>query len=307
MNNILVINTEFHVYAEASQLLNNNVRRVNFIICDDKPNVNGDGIRGENLQMLATSALYMPIKMAQGDVSFGHADATPLGVITEVRIKETEAGMQLGGEGVLWINERPADVAFLTALAVKGAYLSWEIAYSDVEYDADGIRWFINPSLLAVTVVKDPAYQERTPIVVASTEVPATGAPAENVPIEETNTPQEAPSLENSANPELLEELEKLREFKAAVEAQERLAAQVKAIKDTLQDAVTEEQARILAGLTAEQLDVIKVLVASKRVVGASNVTIPEFPVVTPDNPKVILMDYLAKLGGSNNANKQVP
>ncbi|MDV7401236.1 hypothetical protein RZS08_58005, partial [Arthrospira platensis SPKY1] len=64
MNKTITLNSKFQIRSEASFLDNPNVRRVSFIITDDKPNANYEGIRAAQFMQLAASAMYMPIKMA---------------------------------------------------------------------------------------------------------------------------------------------------------------------------------------------------------------------------------------------------
>lgn len=296
MNKTVVLNSTFQVRSEAGFLDNPNIRRVSFIITDDKPNANNVGIKAAQFISLAASALYMPIKMAEGEIARGHLGATPLGVIIGTEIKELPDLAQIYGEGVLWVAERPADVAYFSSVTnLRGAYLSWEIAYTEEEVDENGVTWLLDPVLLAVTVVSDPAYGKRTPVISASiNEVEM----EENVnALTDTTQVEKDKSLDEG----LLSELEELRAYKARIEEEKELQRRIAEIRDAIPE-ISEDDAKILSGISQPQLQVIKTLLSSKRVTSSkeSVEVIPELPERDSDDPKKILIAYLSGLGGRN-------
>lgn len=321
MNKTITLNSKFQIRSEASFLDNPNVRRVSFIITDDKPNANYEGIRAAQFMQLAASAMYMPIKMAEGGIAHGHYGAIPLGVITGAEIREQSDLTQIYGEGVLWQAERPADVAYFASVTnSRGAYLSWEIAYSQEEVDEMGVTWLLDPVLLAVTIVADPAYGNRTPVTSASVNevvmdenlVETIIEESVTVDAEEESTTGETQTEEvvteeiiepETADPvdEILSELEALRAYKAKVEAEKEFERQLQEVRNSLPE-ISEEDARILTGINVQQLQVIKTLLSSKRATSSkeSREVIPELPVRSLEDPKQILVAYLSSLGGRN-------
>lgn len=321
MYKTITLNSKFQIKSEAGYLDNPNVKRVSFIITDDKPNANYEGIRADQFLQLAASAMYMPIKMAVGEISPGHAGTMPLGVIIGTEIQEGTEATRIYGEGALWQRERPADVNYFSNIAnSQGAYLSWEIAYTDAEIDESGVSWLLDPTLLAVTIVGNPAYGNRTPIVTASIEgedmqkdtvvVPEEKAQEElqedtvqeETVIEETVVEKVLTEEEISLYDEQLRELDELREFKRKFDEAEALKQRIAEIKEALPE-ISEDNARILAGVTPEQLNVIRTLLSSKRSVSSKErqeTVIPEFSLRNDDDPVRTLVAYLSSFGGHN-------
>lgn len=271
-------------------------------VCDDQPNSNRVGIRAEDLYHLAASSVFMPIKMAPGHIHTNHDYAAPLGVITEGRVDSNK----FFASGVLWEAERPEDVNILLeqAKSLDGAYVSWELHYSDCEYDIDNnVTWIKSPTLTAIAVVGDPAYRDRAQVLsVASDE--STSEPetepeaAESEVVPETQEPEQepvssivnqepAPEETQEQEPEHevtmsqadFEELQALRAYKAQQERLYRIA-QVRGMFEGL----TDEHAQVLADLNDSQLDVVKSLVASRKVSKESAATKePQAQIVVPE------------------------
>jgi hypothetical protein len=139
------------------------ISKVSFVFVDGEPNQNLQGIKAEDFETLIESGSMMPIKMVEGRVE-GHASSKPLGVIEYL---QEESGRVLG-HGLLWDEERPSDIALVKewyADAEKQVDISFEVKYSEGEVDTNGIEWLRNPIVRAATIVADPAYQGRTPIL----------------------------------------------------------------------------------------------------------------------------------------------
>ena len=134
-----------------------------FILTDDKPNANKQRIPKEEFPNLINSGIFMPIKMATGQIKEGHEESVPLGVITHLK----DLGNQVGGLAALWKKERPDDVDLVKKMIDEGKkpQLSWEIAYSSTKENDNGVSDLLGTSLRASTVVGMPAYEGRTPII----------------------------------------------------------------------------------------------------------------------------------------------
>lgn len=151
--------------------------RVKFILADDKPNVNGQGIEYEDFPDLAKTAINMPIKMrfvkkgAKAGAQ-GHAGSINLGHITNVNENVTADGThQLLADGVLYTDEYPAEIDFLKTSFASGTApgLSWEIGY-EKSVIKNGINWLKGILTRAATFVRDPAYGKRTALLALASQ-----------------------------------------------------------------------------------------------------------------------------------------
>lgn len=134
------------------------------LFADNKPNANGQGIKSDEFSNLIRSMSYMPIKANyQADAGLeGHDDAFQIGVI--------KAGQQQADKifaiGALYNDEHPEVIQFFKDEFTNGGRVdfSWEIRYKDSEYDND-IEWLTGVTTKAITAVKNPAYEGRTPLL----------------------------------------------------------------------------------------------------------------------------------------------
>ena len=283
-----ILNSTIKISPRSSASLDNPyVNTVNFILTDDKPNANGVGVRREDFFSFAQSAIFMPIKMSEGEIG-DHYKAKPIGAITQAEIDED----RVFGSGVLWPEERPADVALVKDKTSKGeAQISWEVSYDEDIIDDAGIIWLGNPKLLAATLVKYPAYDGRTPITsFASTseeimieDVEVT-EPIEEVieevtePVEEESISEEEVIEETSTEEEdesllkLQQELDELRKFKTFTERS-------KVVIELLGE-LPKKDLEELVELTDSQLKVVKRLVSSRKQEAS---VIPHIPNIAED------------------------
>lgn len=276
---------------------NPNINTVSFILTDAEPNANGVGIRREDFIPFAQSAIFMPIKMTEGNIE-DHFDSKPVGTITQTEIDEDK----VYGSGVLWPEERPADVALIKDKTEKGeAQISWEISYEDDIIDDGGIVWLQGPKLLAATLVKFPAYQGRTPItsfasdsesneeedmteevneelnteeVIEETDVVTKETEViEDVKetVENTEKVKEDTEEEVKEDTEVTEEKEEEDEELAAMRAEieelrnfKMFTERSKIVTDLLGE-LEESDVKELVSLTDSQLKVVKRLVSSKK------------------------------------------
>lgn len=133
-----------------------------FVFADNKPNGNMQGIPTESFPSILSTGQYMPIKMDEGKIG-GHTSSKPLGVIREL----SQAQDTISGVAAIWHKERPSDVALLRESYANGEPLdiSFELIYSEFEVDDNGVEWLLDPTVRAATIVSNPAYEGRTPVL----------------------------------------------------------------------------------------------------------------------------------------------
>ena len=153
--------------AFSSILLSPAVSWAKFVLTDDKANSNGQRIPVSEFKNLISTGIYMPIKMTHGEIR-DHDDAEPLGVIAHLKQEDNKI-MALAA---LWNRERPADVQYIKDLVASGesVNISWEILYQDYNIDDGGVVDLVGTALRAATIVSNPAYMGRTPLVAVAAE-----------------------------------------------------------------------------------------------------------------------------------------
>lgn len=153
--------------AEASLTLNPYIRWAKFIMTDDQPNGNNERTPLSEFDNIIQSGINMPIKMAEGKIEDGHENASPIGVITNLKKEFVDGINRIIGLAAFWLRERPSDVTFLKDKLDNGqdVNLSWELGAQDKVLAPDGVFDWTGIATQAVTVVNRPAYQGRTRIV----------------------------------------------------------------------------------------------------------------------------------------------
>jgi hypothetical protein len=153
--------------AFASVSLNPLYQWAKLVVCDSDPNGNNEQIEEAEFGNLIKTGINAPVKMAERNISNGHAEAFghPIGVISQLK----QEGNKLLALAALWKKERPDDIALLKDMYTKGnpPNVSWEISYAGSE-TLDGIKKFKGCVLNGLAVVNLPAYQGRTPFVAMS-------------------------------------------------------------------------------------------------------------------------------------------
>ena len=146
--------------AFASVSLNPNLTWIKFVLTDDKPNVNGHRIPKEEFANIIKTGVYMPLKMAEGEISENHEGTIPLGVMTHLINK----GDRIEALAALWFKERTEDVEFLRERFADGKEIdiSWEISFVGSEEQEEGHLDLRNVSMNAATIVGMPSYAGRT-------------------------------------------------------------------------------------------------------------------------------------------------
>jgi hypothetical protein len=138
---------------------------VQLVFTDDRPNLNKVGVAQTEFPNLISSMAYMPIK-AEFDKATcelgSHAGAVQIGVIREGR----QIDNSIVAVGALYNDEFPDVVDFFKQETSNGGKInfSWEIRYKNSDV-VDGVEWLKDTVTKAITAVKQPAYNGRTPLL----------------------------------------------------------------------------------------------------------------------------------------------
>jgi len=273
--------------AKASISRNPMVSWAKFILTDDKPNANKQRIPKEEFPNLVKSGIFMPIKMALGQIKEGHEESIPLGVITHLK----DLGNQVSGIAALWKKERSDDVDLIKKMfeAGKKPQLSWEIAYSSTKVNDDGIEDLIGTSLRASTIVGMPAYEGRTPMLA----IAAKDKNEEESTLEELEILKaKVTELEQTLAQKIKEledkdtELASLKEYKDTAEKEKADASRILSIKEKFNSAGIEKpeeyfstNREMLLKLDEASLDfMVQELVAFSNTSNASTEDKPKIP-----------------------------
>jgi hypothetical protein len=204
---------------EFASVQNPTLNYLEFVFTDDKANANKKGIPQSAFSHLIDTGILMPVKMADGEISRGHDNTVPIGVISHLDERQGEDRNQVVGKAALWSREHPDSVNLLKESYAAGDPLnmSWELLYTESSVDEDNNEWILDPVVRAITVVGAPAYQGRTPITtVASEDENMDELEQLKAQLEQVKAELEAKIAElNSALETANTELSSLREFKA--------------------------------------------------------------------------------------------
>lgn len=144
------------------------LRRMKFIFCDDQPNENGMGIEYEDFAAIKKSAIGTPLKMKFFGNNVGnHLGSIPIGYIENIYEAKSEDGHnQLVADSILFSEEYPEEIDWLYHQFNEGKApgVSWELKYED-SILKDGIDWLKGVITKAATIVRNPAYGNRTAIL----------------------------------------------------------------------------------------------------------------------------------------------
>lgn len=268
----------------ASKNLNPMLTWVKFILTDDKPNANNQRIPKSEFSNLIRSGLYMPIKMALEEISEGHEETYPIGVITHLK----EDGDKIRGLAALWNMERPDAISVIKEHYAEGKSLdlSWEIGYTDEYFEGD-IKNLTGCELRATTLVGIPAYQGRTII----TDVEDASETEKNSEEEKFQMEKELKELkkENETlktqistlesaqateeDKTKLEEYDELKQFKSDIETASARIEKLEAIRKLFVEAGANET-KITEFFTEEKEDL---LLSMSEVEGAIEVLVSQF------------------------------
>ena len=162
MNKTAKFTTPLKLSQRANAEENPLITWMSFVFVDNKPNNNAQGVPQTSFGSLITSGNLMPVKMEEGKIG-GHISSKPLGVIRNLIVEENK----VLGEAALWNDERPSDIALLKESHSDGKPLdiSFELKYTEYEVDAEGTEWILDPIVKGATIVTNPAYGGRTPVL----------------------------------------------------------------------------------------------------------------------------------------------
>jgi hypothetical protein len=244
--------------AFASVSLNPHLTWIKFVLTDDKPNANGHRIPKEEFANIIKTGVYMPLKMAEGEISEGHEGTIPLGVMTHLVDRED----RIEALAALWLREREDDIDFLKERFESGKDIdiSWEISFEKTR-EEDGHMDLGNVSMNAATIVGMPSYMGRTNVQALAAkkkleddsnmdntitldkheEILAGLRESHDDRVSELET-QLTEATENSEEletkvSEAEKELETLREFKESVDAEAEREAKMASIKAEFEEA----------------------------------------------------------------------
>ncbi len=303
----------------ASVSLNPNYTWVTFVLTDDRPNENKHRIPKEEFANVIKTGMFMPIKMALGEIKEGHNEARPIGVVTHLK----EEGNKIKGLAALWNHERPDDVGLIKQQFTDGhpLNLSWEL-HAVENPTEDGTVDLSDIIMNATTLVGMPAYAGRTPVLnVASRqkeEIPMeeleqlkadleavkAARDALQTELSELKASHEALVTEHAA---LVTEKDQLAAFKAEIDTKKTEDAKFAAIKEKFIKAELEvtdeyltEKKDTLMAMDDIALDfMIQELVNMKKTVVASKTTVVVPPLFGKSNN--IDIKELAKLLRESN------
>jgi hypothetical protein len=282
LNAELILLEEDKENAFASVSLNPFYQWAKIVVTDDQPNANKQRIPEEEFENLIRTGIFSPIKMSEGTISPGHADAVgkPIGILAQL-VKE---GNKIISLAALWKKERENDIAMLKDMYLKGTppQVSWEISYSEEKEEEGGIKALIGTVLNGLAIVTNPAYAGRTSFVAMASEGQEDKNSSMNEELEKLNlkiaelektlADAKAELEKQKTDAEVLNrELEELRVYKENIEKEKAEAEKFDNIKKKFADAgiakdetfFNEKKAELLS-LTEEALDfMIQELIAA--------------------------------------------
>lgn len=135
---------------------------IEFKFTDFLPNRNNQGVPEVESESIIRTGRNMPVLSALGK-RLVHADAVPVGSITDMYLQDSA----IFGKGVIWSERFPELVGRIQEMIESGnePQFSWELFYGDSEVDDDGVLWLRDCIVAGITLVDDPAYGGRTPML----------------------------------------------------------------------------------------------------------------------------------------------
>lgn len=259
------------LHATASET-NPLITNLEFVFTDFEPNKNKQGVPVTEAENLVRSAIDMPVKADFRKNKLGdHAFSLPVGHITTMEHRDA----QIIGRAVLYKDEFPDLAAHLekASASTEGVHFSWELYHGGEYIDDAGIKWFKDCVVAATTIVANPAYGGRTPLLAmaseeANTRIEELERQVANLtqngsksmdPVEElkqlvAKLTERLDAVEATAQPEQQEEvvapdvaalhteLEELRKFKKDAETAAARASLVNTRREALKDVMPEEE-----------------------------------------------------------------
>lgn len=307
--------------AVASITHNPNVSWAKVVFTDDVPNYNKQRVPKDEFPNVLQTGALMPIKMATGRINDGHERAIPLGVISHLK----DEGNKILGLAALWRDEREEDIELLKAMmdTETKPQLSWELHYDNFTEDENGIKDLHGVVVKALTIVGNPAYKGRTPIIAMASQQNTESSSTEVTIVNEDEYKAKIKELEDRVTQLLGEikskdeaitaqtaELTPLKEFKASVEKEKADTQKFVEIKNKFKEAGIEKDEAyfetnkdsLMAMAEAKTLDfVLQELVAfssaNKTNEADASVSVPRFTAKKQNESKDIksIVDALRK------------
>lgn len=211
-------------------------KRMDFVFSDFEPNRNGQGIPTTELENLISTGKNMPIKLVLNNNEKVHYGSIPIGPISHLEKGTFEGRDAIIGHALLWSEEYPDAVNYIQSKldAEEGIYFSWEVYYKNAEKIGE-VSWLQDCVVAAATIVDDPAYSKRTPLISFSEFVKN----GDNVMDEKTVKELEAAQAEVQKKEQFITELQK------RVEGLEKAVATSTGEAETLRQTVTEQTAEL--------------------------------------------------------------
>jgi len=262
-----------------------------FVFTDFLPNKNKQGVPPTEVENLIRTGIDQPVKADFRRGKLGdHSFSLPVGHITDMESR----GDQVIGRAVLYKDEFPELAGHLEKASASdgGVHFSWELYHDDHYVDDAGTTWFTGCVVAATTIVANPAYGGRTPLLAMAAEdtterikelerqvasltdqLSHDGGIEPMDPVEELKQQVAAltervdalakpvePVTEPEISPDvaaLTSELDELRKFKSDYEAEQARAAVLTTRRETLKSVLAGEEfdakADFIAGLSDDQ------------------------------------------------------
>lgn len=261
------------------------ITNLEFVFTDFLPNKNKQGVSSAEIDNLVRTGVDMPVKADFRHGKLGdHTFSIPVGHVTAMEPRTD----QVIGRAILYKDEFPDLTAHLEKASAsdKGVHFSWELYHGNSTIDDAGITWLQDCVVAGVTIVANPAYAGRTPLLAMASEdkldelerqvaelqeqLSRNGSIDSMDPIEELKQQVVAlttridtlttPPTEEVVSPDvaaLTSELDELRAFKKGVETQQARAAILTTRRDALKDVLAgdefDKKSDFIADLSDEQ------------------------------------------------------
>lgn len=142
---------------------------LDFIFTDFAPNKNKQGVREKEADNILRTGVNQPIKVdfRRGKIN-DHPYSIPVGPITSME----KVDDKIVAHAILWKDEFKDLAEHLEKASASdgGIQFSWELYYADKTIDDDGYMWLDDVVVAGATIVANPAYGGRTPLLALASE-----------------------------------------------------------------------------------------------------------------------------------------
>lgn len=154
---------------------------IEFVFTDFKPNKNKEGVPETEVDNIINTGKYMPVKTLYTKAGVqDHEFSLPIGTIVDLQHEEDK----IIGRALIWKDEFKDLVNYLASEieSLRFPQISWEL-YSYTREIKDNVTWLKDIVVAAATIVKNPAYNGRTPV--RSIAESANDSTTENIPMDD--------------------------------------------------------------------------------------------------------------------------